>query len=203
MLAWKVEITGGDKMKNCTKEVICLYKEKGRKKIKPEFLPVEIYSAAMKSFVVVCTDAIIISKKEKAVYLAKRKIKPMKDWWVIGGRSFAGELPKVSIARCFERETTLKLSKRRFKLLCINRYLWKDREQEPQDAGSDNLAYTFAVELSGKERVDVSANLNNEEYEDIGLEKFDLGRLCREKAHPMIIAAYKQIFKSCRKRNSR
>lgn len=189
-------------MKNCTNEVICLYQGKGRKKIKPEFLPDEVYNAAMRSFVVVCTDAIIINKKEKAVYLAKRRIKPMKNWWVIGGRSFTGELPEESIVRCFERETTLLLAGKRFKMLCINRYLWKDRQQEPQDIGSDNLAYTFAVELTEEEIRAVSMNLNKEEYEDIGLEKFDLKRLRQEKIHPMIVLAYKQIFKLCNKKNS-
>lgn len=190
-------------MNNCVSETICLYQERGRKKIKHEFLPIEAYSAAMRSFVVVCTDAIIISKKEKAIYLAKRKIRPMKDWWVIGGRSFTGELPEESIVRCFKRETSLKIAKKRFKMLCINRYLWKDREQEPQDVGSDNLAYTFIVELDEKERTAVSKNLNKGEYEDIDLEKFDLKRLREEKVHPMIIFAYKQIFRSCIKYNSR
>jgi len=183
-------------------EVICLYEEKGRIKREPEFLEEEVYNAAMRSFVVVCTDAIIFSRKEKAIYLAKRRIRPMKDWWVIGGRSFTGELPEESIARCFERETDLKLPKKRFKMFCINRYLWKDRQQEPQEMGSDNLAYTFVVELSEKEIKAVSGKLNKEEYEDIGLEKFDLKRLRREKVHPMIISAYKQIFNLCNKKNS-
>lgn len=188
-------------MSNCAEKVICLYRENGRKEIKPEFLEESIYNAAMRSFVVVCTDAIIMDMKNKVFYLAKRRIRPWKDWWVVGGRSFTGQNPKKSVVSCFERETSLRLPEKRFKLLSINRYMWKDREQEPQDFGSDNLAYTFVVQLSKREIEIVSQNLNKDEYESTGLEKFDLKRMKLEKVHPMIIKAYRQIFNKKRKKN--
>ncbi|MFA6096513.1 MAG: NUDIX domain-containing protein [Candidatus Paceibacterota bacterium] len=181
-------------MKKSKIAVSNLYREKGRTEIERKFLEKEVYNEAMRSFVIVGTDAIILSGEEKAIYLAKRRIRPMKDWWVIGGRSFNGELPEESIVRCFKRETALKIAKKRFNMLCINRYLWKDREQEPQNVGSDNLIYTFTVKLSEEEIKAVSENLNREEYEDSGLQGFDLERLQEEKIHPMIISAYKQIF---------
>jgi hypothetical protein len=194
VLVFRVVIKGGDRMKKSKIAVSNLYREKGRTEIERKFLEKEVYNEAMRSFVIVGTDAIILSGEEKAIYLAKRRIRPMKDWWVIGGRSFNGELPEESIVRCFKRETALKIAKKRFNMLCINRYLWKDREQEPQNVGSDNLIYTFTVKLSEEEIKAVSENLNREEYEDSGLQGFDLERLQEEKIHPMIISAYKQIF---------
>lgn len=157
------------------------------------FLTKEAYAAAMESMVVVNADAVIINSYRRTIYLARRCVKPWKGWWMIGGRVFAGELPEDSMQRCFQRETSLYIEKDRFRLIGMYRYLWKDREQEPQSAGSDNLGYTFAVELSEQELLAATQMLDRKEYAG-GLSEFDRDRIVRENVHPVLSDIYKKLF---------
>lgn len=174
---------------------IGLYIEDTNHTMPKKVLDEKIYAAAIESMVVACTDAVIVNAKKKTVYLGWRVAKPMQGWWIIGGRMFAGENQLDSIARCFERETSVAVDKNRFVLRCVNRYMWKDRQQIPQDIGEDNLAYTFSVELTPDELRNASSSLDPDEYDkSIGLEEFDYERLQKEKVHPAIIDVYKDIF---------
>lgn len=82
----------------------------------------------------------------------------------------------------------------RFSIVCINEYIWKDREQHPQDIGCHALAHTFVVELSEEERVLVSASLEKAEYEPGGLREFGRKELVAEGVHPMLVHLYDKIF---------
>ena len=155
------------------------------------------YSHALDMFVIVCVDALIINRAKRTIYLAPRKAKPMQGWWVIGGRVRAGEKEQDAMRRKFLQETSVDVDPARFEFLRMNRYFWKDREQEPQGNGSDNLAYSFAIELTGQELQQVSKNLEKREYEASGgLREFTREELLQEGAHEAIIDLYDQIFKN-------
>ena len=171
------------------------YIDNWKRDMPKKHLDEETFKKAIEAFVVVSTDAVIIDRQKRVFYLAQRSVKPMQGWWVIGGRSFAGETPIESIRRCFERETSVCFPLNRFELIRLNRYFWKDREQKPQNLGYDSLAYTFAVELTQEEIEAAAKGLDPNEYKTrAGLQEFNLKRLRVEGVHPMIIDLYQQLF---------
>lgn len=174
-----------------------LYKEDPSHRMPKTHLTAEVYAAAIGSFVIVCVDAIVVNRNRRTVFLTKRRIKPMQGLWIIGGRMQAGELWTDAIRRKFRQEAWLDIPAERFEFLRINQYQWKDRRQEPQDTGSDNLALTFAVELTDAEIAGVSEGLDPDEYEpDFGLREFDRPCLVAAGAHPAILDLYDQLFQS-------
>ncbi|MEK7658092.1 MAG: NUDIX domain-containing protein [Patescibacteria group bacterium] len=153
-----------------------------------------IYSKAISSLILVCSDIIIFNNKEKIIYLAKRRVEPMKGWWEIGGRRFAGETALEAAIKNFTRETTLKLKPSRFKFITTIENIWKDREKKPKKIGKHDLIFVFALQLNNKEIKIVSENLDKKEYYPNSLEKFDKKRLLKEKVHPALIEIYNKIF---------
>lgn len=137
----------------------------------PVFMEEEAYAKAIASLVVVCTDVGIVDRDTRTLYLARRKSRPGKGlWWFIGGRMHVGEPELDSAVRCFHRETGLRIDPERLEFVSMNRYLLKDRKQEPTDIGSDSLAYTFAFEPTARQRTQIA--LDGEEYEPGGLRAF-------------------------------
>ncbi len=162
--------------------------------IKKTYLKEGLYSKAIKSIIVVCSDVMIFNRKEKSVYLAKRRVEPMKGWWEIGGRRFAGETALEAAVRNFTRETALKISPSRFKFITTIENIWQKRKEKPAKTGKHDLIFIFAVNLNKKEIKIVSKNLNQKEYYPNSLEKFDKKRLIKEKIHPALIEIYDKIF---------
>ncbi|TSC79454.1 MAG: hypothetical protein G01um101429_441 [Parcubacteria group bacterium Gr01-1014_29] len=155
------------------------------------------YSHALDMFVIVCVDAVLVNREHKTIYLARRRAKPMQGWWVVGGRMRAGEKEQDAIRRKFLQETSVDVDPARFEFLRMNRYFWKDRQQEPQENGNDSLAYTFAIELTKQELRQVSENLERNEYEASGgLREFTREELIEEGIHEAIIDLYDQIYKN-------
>lgn len=161
-----------------------------------KFLSDETYAEAIESFVIVCADVLFINRKNRSVLLlARRKVKPMQGLWLIGGRVFAGEPERAAIVRLAKREVGLDIAPERFEYVCTNRYLWTDREQEPQDKGSDDLCYTFALEVSDEERRGAAAHLDPHEYDTTtGLQEFNKERLEKESVHQAIRDLYDIVF---------
>ena len=154
------------------------------------------YAKALESFVFACTDAVIIDRKKKLFYLAKRQHKPMNNWWIIGGRQFAGETPLEAMHRAFTRETSLNVSESRFKFVVMNEYRWKNRQQKPQNKGLHNLSHTFLIELSPKEREQASQHLERNEYDAmVGLRPFSRRDLVKRKVSKILIDLHDIIFK--------
>src|SRR3989344_5355526 len=106
--------------------------------------------------------------------------KRFQGWWELGGRIFAGEPEDAAIGRITKRETGLELPTKRFTLIRQNRYFCKDRQQEPQDVGCDSLVFHYVVELSEEELQTASSNLDENEYEQVGLQEFDRQRIVSE-----------------------
>ena len=165
-------------------------------KMSHKFLGEATYSEAIESFVIVDADvALVNADSKKILLLARRRHKPMQGLWVIGGRIFAGEDERVAIKRLFKRETSLDIESARFQFITMNRYIWSEREQAPQDKGSDNLSYTFALALAPAEIEIVSKHLDSEEYDAAaGLREFTRGELVKENAHPAILDMYDALF---------
>lgn len=171
-----------------------LYREDNHR-MERKFLSPEAYAEAIAAFVIDCTDAVIVDRAERTVYLAKRAVKPMRGIWRIGGRRLAGESIEDSVRRCFKRETGLDLPADRFIYVAGQDFVWKDREQEPQHVGSHNFVHTFAVELTVEERNLAAASLERQEYErGFGLRRFTREDLVAANIHPSLIDFYDFIF---------
>ena len=173
-----------------------IYLQNPHFKMAKKFLSEGTYSEAIESFVIVDTDVVLVNKDSKKILLlARRRHKPMQGLWVIGGRIFAGENELSAIQRIFKRETSLEIAPSRFHFVAMNRYIWSEREQEPQDKGSDNLCYTFGLVLDANEIKIVSGHLDKEEYDSSsGLQEFSREELINENVHPAIIDLYDSIF---------
>lgn len=171
-----------------------LYVEDPAHKMAGAHLDEDTYSKAISNMIIVCTDAVIFNSERRTIYLAERRVKPMAGWWWIGGRRRAGETATQSMQRCFRRETSLEIPEGRFIQIVVQEYHWKDREQVPQDAGSHNLSYVHAVELSDEELVAASANMDKKEYKSSGLKEFTREQLVKVGAHPAILDFYDKLF---------
>ena len=165
------------------------------------FISEPAYAEAVAGLVIVCTDAVIVDRVNETFYLARRRHLPMAGLWWIGGRMNAGELETASIVRAFKRETQLDLAPNRFTLVPggLTRYFWSEREQDPQSVGSDNLCYTFAVELTADELSQAAVKLDPEEYDArAGLRPYghnDLQFLLAQgQLHPVIWEIYQRVF---------
>ena len=174
-----------------------LYRENPNVVIPHKFIKDDTaYGEALEAFVLVCTDCLFINKKRQTIFLAKRKSKPLSEWWMIGGRIFAGEEEKTAMCRSLKRETGLEISPERLKFLTMKRYLFKDRQQQPQDKGCDSLCYTFGLEVTDDEIEIVKSNLDVAEYDrTLGLQEFDPDRLTAENVFPPIIDLYEEVFR--------
>lgn len=173
-----------------------LYKEDHDVKFDRVFLEEETYAKAIESLVLLCADTLIVNKNKRLVYLAHRKHKPQQGWWFLGGRIFTGETEQSSAARCVERETVKSFPPEMFELVSINRYFFKDREQEPKNTPSDSLSFTFILNIEDAATIqDMARHLNKDEYNvDLGIVAFDKEKLSSEKVHTAIIDIYDMLF---------
>jgi ADP-ribose pyrophosphatase YjhB (NUDIX family) len=168
--------------------------------IRPEmrggFMSDAAYAEALDNMIIVCSDVVIVDGSRELFYLAKRAQKPMAGIWWIGGRRQKGETARESMVRAFRRETGLLLHPDRFEFVMMVEYLWQDREQEPQECGSQNLAHQFMVELTAEERTRAVQGLERQEYDHVfGLQPYDRDRLISEAVHPVILDTYDKVFR--------
>lgn len=172
-----------------------MYVEDQKHRMERKFLSDEAYEQAITGMIIVCTDAVIINRERDTFYLAKRAIKPMQGLWWIGGRRLPSESAHASMQRCFKRETGLHLQYGRFTFVDMAEYVWKDRQQEPQYAGSHNLCHTFAVELTDEELAQAKQGMEKQEYEaGFGLQEFGRADMVHSKVHQVILDLYDKIF---------
>lgn len=173
------------------------YRQPGIPRFKQIHFTEKEYSKITQSMIIVCTDALIINRSKKTVFLAKRRAKPAAgEWWYIGGRTFAGETFEASIQRCFKRETGLKIPASRFKFINTQVFIFNERQQKPQNLGYHAIGFDFIIELTPKERIKISSSLDTAEYkEGVGLKEFSRKELVKNRVHPAILESYDRIFK--------
>lgn len=170
-----------------------VYVEPGAEdRLKPVFMTDDVYEQASRSMIIDCTDVLLYDRGRRVIWLATRRLKPMSGLWVIGGRRKPGETPAQSALRCFERETKVKLEPSRLMFLTENEYIWKDRQQEPQDVGCHVVARVFGVLVSDAEELaQMQRGLHPAEYDvEAGLQAFSREGLVRANAHPALIDLY-------------
>ena len=172
-----------------------LYAEQTAIPLPRKFLTEGAYADALEAFVLVCTDCVFVNTNRQTFYLAKRKSKPMSDWWFIGGRSFAGEYEGDSMCRSLKRETGLDIDPDRLKFVTMKRYVFKDRQQFPQDKGCDSLCYIFALQVTDEEIAIANAHLDSDEYDvEDGLREFGKAELESTAVFSPIVDLYEHIF---------
>ena len=141
--------------------------------------------------IVVNVDAVVTANG--AMLLLKRSVHPMKGWWWFGGRQFFGEKEKDAMARIFRRETGLEIEPGRFELVGAMTYIWATREQVPQDMGSHNRVWTFAVQLTVSELYGM--HVDPKEYSTESLRWFySREELVAEGVHQVILDMWDAIF---------
>lgn len=173
---------------------IRVYREPGYQPIPTIRLDNDEYGRGLQRFIGVTTDIFPVDRRNKIMYLAKRKAKPMSDWWPIGGGQVAGTAcPHEAAAMNFARETTVSLRQDRFFLRAANGYLFKDREQEPQTMGCHTFAMSFSVDITEKELAEI--DLDADEYQQRKLTPF-FGRseLLAAKVYEPVIDMWDEIF---------
>lgn len=171
-----------------------LYIQDPRHKMERVFLAPEVHAEAILAFPIVSTDVFIVDKRKRTIYLAKRIVDPLPEPFGMGGRSFAGEDPDSSIVRSFGRETGLILPPDRFHFVCMNRYFWATRKQEPKNAGVDYLAYTYWVELNQDELAQAATGLERGEYEPGSFKEYSWQDLVDAQIHPAVLSFYRKLF---------
>lgn len=169
------------------------YTEEGFREIPPVFLTEEEYEKALRTFVFLCTDILIVDTEKKLFYLAQRKHKPINHWWFIGGRMNATETKEESAIRCFKRETGLDIHKDDMQCVAVLDHRLKDREQHPQDVGCHTVSYVFTIPV---QKVEIQAILlEKEEYhEGFHVEPFDRKRLVDYGVYRSMIDLYDKVF---------
>lgn len=139
------------------------YEEVGTEKIQPFFLEESAYKKALEAFIVVCVDIALVNRETKTLYLGRRRSKPMDGrWWCLGGRLRAFEEARIGALRCLQREISLEVGINRFVFVSMRRYIFKNRQQEPQENPCDSLCYVYSLELSETELSSVV--LSEKEY---------------------------------------
>jgi len=177
--------------------LIKTYTEDGYHPIPSIRLSNKEYARGLQCFVPACTDIIPINRRSKKIYLANRRSKPITGLWWIGGKMMPTETKEESVVRAFERETKLKLPIKRFKLVAVFDYRWKDRAQKPQNIGCHMLAYTFTIELSIKELQFASTHLDPKEYDNKnGLTAFTRKELVKANVFPVILDLYDHLYQN-------
>lgn len=169
------------------------YTEPGYQEIPKTYLSEEEYEKALRTFVLLCTDIVIVDKNKKTFYLAKRKHKPINNWWFIGGRMNATETKEESAVRCFKRETDIDIKEEDLEFVALLDHRFKDREQVPQNIGCHTVSYVFVIP---REKIDFKkVSLESEEYvRGAEFEEFDRQKIVDYKVYESMIDVYDSIF---------
>lgn len=170
---------------------ITLYKEEGCPYARVGFLSQATYEEMMTFCTIVCADVIIVNLREQLLYLAKRVVSPAKnELWAIGGRRYAFEDPVKAAVRFLRDDAGINVSVCRIHFVTMNDYAWNVVKQSTVH-GSNNLCFTFYVNLSKKEREQIV--LDPKEY-DIEFGLVAIGRKDLAKVSPPIRDFYHKLF---------
>lgn len=163
--------------------------------MQPPFLSEPVYNLVLQACVICCTDILFVNSKHETTYLFPRKVHPFHGWWLCGGRIPAGTPLLTAAVKKIRSETGLTIAKERLTLIAIHRYIFPLREQEPQNTGSDSMAWTYALEPTQAELDFMRSSLDPKEYEDgSALREFTRDDLIRNHVYQEIIDLYDTVF---------
>ncbi|MDP3999619.1 MAG: NUDIX hydrolase [bacterium] len=167
----------------------------------PKRLTDKEYAAAIARFPRVCADIIPINRRNRTIYLAKRKLGHPNGWWWIGGALSAGEKPERAAQRNLKRETSLKLPVKRFDSLPkLNFYIWNLGNHSSKNLSCNDIVFCYLIEPSEKEIARMSRNLDQAEYEQsAALIEFSRAAIknqagFNELARKIILDIYDEVF---------
>jgi hypothetical protein len=143
-----------------------------------------------------CTDCLIINKENKTVLFPIRIAETGAGYWFIGGVWKAQKSVRENMVSCFERETKLNISSKRFERVQL-----EDSDGIPVQTlwptGRNDMHFIFSIELTAEEIKTVSENLDPREYnKEAGLKEFTLEELKKtDGVRGIIIDAVTLVFK--------
>ena len=162
--------------------------------LKPKLLEKSVYETALKSLILVCADVAMICQKRKYLYLAKRKVYPMPDYWTIGGRRFAGDEPSHSACRNLKRETSLDVDPTRFRKVFAAEVIWSKGKETSKSCGQHDIIQFFRLDVTDEELVIAKSNLDEDEYVGGSLRGFNKDQLIAQEINPIMVRLYETLF---------
>jgi ADP-ribose pyrophosphatase YjhB (NUDIX family) len=156
------------------------------------------YSAYLDRLTVVCSDVVLIDRKNQKLWLAHRVIEPIKSWWVMGGGIRPGDDPAQGALNHFKRDTGFTLGAERLSYLGLFNYHFGLRQigaLMPERRPFNSLAFTYTVEPTLAELENLTANLRPTEYDTtLGLKAFGQADLENPALHPALTVMWKMVF---------
>ena len=147
------------------------------------------YERAGQRLSFVSHDVLITHRLSESIFLAKRIIHPMKDWWYIGGAKTASVPLLQSMSDKFEQETGLTISPHRLELITTQEFEWS------QPIYRNDVSFIFELQLSPDGRREVSQNLDPNEYDTkAGLKAFNREGIMQDGVHPAIQESFRLLF---------
>lgn len=153
----------------------------------------ELYAQVVRSFPIPTVDITLTATEGKVLYLARRKVYPAPEPWIIGGRIyFNDETIEDAVIRVMERETGMIVDPQRLTFVSIAYYSWL---QIAQACPGKTISFNFKMDITEAERDSIAQHLVPSEYDvEYGLQSFDRSRLVRENCHPAIIDLFDEIL---------
>jgi len=163
-------------------------------RVEEQWISDQAYAEVARKMVVLCTDAVFTTSGDKAIYLTKRSVYPMKGIWWFGGRLFFNDAsPEDAISRAIQRETAHHINPARFRFISIHGYAWVKTAQG--DFGCKNFGLTYQCEVDDVELDLMRSGLIASEYDrSFGIQRFDRERLVAENVHQALIDVYDDLF---------
>ena len=158
---------------------VTVYEEEGHPPARKAWMSDPSFREYLNCCVVVDVDTVIIDSMNDVLYLAKRTTKPAQGWlWALGGKLNPFENTDDASVRFLHEDAGIDVSPDRVKLVTMTRYMWREIAQDDVQ-GSDNLCFTYAVELTAEERSQVV--LSGKEYDQsfglVPIGRYDLERI--------------------------
>ena len=159
------------------------YVQEGYEPPKDSYLPKELYQKVLRVWPKPCVDAVLYYRTGDATYmvLGKRKIQPIMDWWIFGGKVFStDESLQAAMCRKLKEEIGLDVAIERIpKPFRQHMYKWADD-------GSVCIADTFLVEITHQEYLQMRDNLSKS-LEYSGLAALPPSQIVAEESyHPAV-----------------
>ena len=125
------------------------------------WMPIDTYSMVLDTVVLTCVDIVFVH--HTMILLGQRNRYPMKGWWIIGGRMFAGESPDGAVQRKAKEEAGLEIERSRIQFFGLYSTCFATRHQPPVDHGLHSVNLAHLIEITDDEKDQI--RLTSAEYD--------------------------------------